>query len=86
MFDINTFLTLIFIGVVVVIIGILLIFIASISSQGETRVEGGGVVIIGPIPIVFGSSQRITILLLFLAIILTVTTIVLYLVLGRGIY
>jgi len=84
--DMNTFLTLVFIGVTIVVIGVLLIFIAGISSQGESRVEGGGVVVIGPIPIVFGSSQRITIILLVLAIILTIATIVLYIMLGRGIY
>ncbi len=86
MLDMNTFLTLVFIGVTIVVIGVLLIFIAGISSQGESRVEGGGVVVIGPIPIVFGSSQRITIILLVLAIILTIATIVLYIMLGRGIY
>jgi uncharacterized protein (TIGR00304 family) len=42
-------LTLIFTGIILVLVGFLVE-----ASKSEGRVEGGGVVVIGPIPIVFG--------------------------------
>jgi uncharacterized protein (TIGR00304 family) len=43
-----------------------------ISDQGfkEERVKGGGVILIGPIPIVFGSDRRYVIIAMILAIVL----------------
>jgi len=40
-------------------------------SQKKTSVKGGGVVLIGPIPIIFGSNWKIALVLAILAIILT---------------
>lgn len=37
------------------------------SSDKKSRVKGGGIVFIGPIPIVFGSNWKIAIILLILA-------------------
>ncbi len=67
-------LLLIFIGFILVFIGI----IVSAGSSGKGRVEGGGVIIIGPIPVVFGSNTRIALILLILAIILVVLIYVLF--------
>jgi uncharacterized protein (TIGR00304 family) len=36
----------------------------------KTSIKGGGVVLIGPIPIVFGSNWKITVLLMILAILI----------------
>jgi uncharacterized protein (TIGR00304 family) len=57
------------VGVLIVVLGIgislvgflLMLFGALLSGEEdrENRVEGGGVLIIGPIPIVFGTSRRI---------------------------
>lgn len=41
--------------------------------ETKSSVEGGGVILIGPIPIVFGSNWRIAVALMFLAFILMVT-------------
>ncbi|AEA12984.1 hypothetical protein TUZN_1513 [Thermoproteus uzoniensis 768-20] len=70
------------------LLGVFLMFLAfflEMARRGEggggERAEAGGVVIIGPVPIVFGSSQRITKAVLILAIALTVLVLALYLLL-----
>ena len=40
------------------------------KSKKETSVKGGGIVLIGPIPIVFGSNWKIALLLMIVAIII----------------
>jgi len=40
----------------------------------KTSVKGGGVVLIGPIPIIFGSNWKIAVFLIILAIILILVT------------
>jgi uncharacterized protein (TIGR00304 family) len=73
-------------GVLLVLIGILLIFAGMLSfavrgGEGKAEVRGGGVVLIGPFPIVFGSDAQSvkTVLLLTLLLILVV-----YLLFYRG--
>ena len=64
------------IGFILVSIGIILIFIGIIylmytSIKGASgKAEAGGVIVVGPIPIVFGTSEKITRILIILAIIL----------------
>ncbi len=36
----------------------------------ETRVKGGGVILIGPVPLVFGTDKRYALLMMILAIVL----------------
>lgn len=45
-----------------------------LRPRSKTSVKGGGVVLIGPIPIVFGSNWKIAVILMILAIILIVAT------------
>ncbi len=72
-------LDLVTIGIMLIFIGFIIVMLSIILAAGRSsRVEGGGVIIIGPIPIVFGTNRNITVLLLVLAIILTVLTIVLF--------
>jgi len=56
-------------GVAMIFIGFLLVFIGTLMMSGEADVEGGGVIMIGPIPIVFGTQRGAT-LAMILAIIL----------------
>jgi len=58
-------------GVAMIFIGFLLVFIGTLmtATSGEADVEGGGVIMIGPIPIVFGTQRGAT-LAMILAIIL----------------
>jgi uncharacterized protein (TIGR00304 family) len=70
-------------------VGLLLVFvgmgvmIASVLAQGRkegAQVKGGGVVMVGPIPIIFGSDARWASVAIALAILLILLTIVLNLV------
>jgi len=44
-----------------------------LQPKKKTSVKGGGVVLIGPIPIVFGSNWKIVIVLMIIALILIIT-------------
>jgi uncharacterized protein (TIGR00304 family) len=59
-------------GMTLMLIGFLMVFIGMIVSAlgGEGDVEGGGVIMIGPIPIVFGTSRGAAGMAMVLAIIL----------------
>lgn len=50
------------VGMGLIFIGFMLIFIGTLmaATGGETDIEGGGVIMIGPIPIVFGTSRGAT--------------------------
>jgi uncharacterized protein (TIGR00304 family) len=75
---------LIFAGVLVILAAILLLSISNVRKGGKVR--GGGAVIIGPIPIIFGTDKEsiITILLLSLALtILLVAAMVVFYLLSR---
>ena len=73
------------VSIVLIAIGVLLIFIDSLreSRREGRRVEAGGVLIIGPLPIVFGTSERVARIVLILAIVLTVLAIAMYILLVK---
>jgi uncharacterized protein (TIGR00304 family) len=58
-------LSLILIGIFAIVIGILIL-----AFSKSTKVEGGGVVLIGPFPIIFGSSERIIYIVLAITLII----------------
>jgi uncharacterized protein (TIGR00304 family) len=73
---------LILVGMVLVLVGMGVI-VAAMLSQGRkegTEVKGGGVVMVGPVPIIFGSDMRWAGVAVVLAILLIVLTFVLNLV------
>ncbi len=71
-------------GMMLIILGFFLVAIGMMRSAMERRLEdrgsyqelkedgvkGGGVILIGPVPIVFGSDKRYALLLMILAIVL----------------
>jgi uncharacterized protein (TIGR00304 family) len=62
-------------------VGILAFFIAVLRSvKGSRSVRGGGVVMIGPIPIVFGTDKESSRIVMLLAIALTSLAVLLSLV------
>ncbi len=63
-------LELVSIGMGLVIIGMLLLMIGSVIGKEETDIEYGGLIMIGPIPIAFGSSKGMIITALIVGIIL----------------
>jgi len=86
---VDWFLILVFTGVLLMIIGFLLLLLSifgeTAGRTGESRVEAGGVIIVGPIPLVLATSTRIAVILLVLAIILTALTIVAYIVIAKSV-
>ena len=73
---------LIFVGILIIIAAIILL---SVRSVGKGKVRGGGAVIIGPIPIIFGTDKKSlkTVVLLSLALtILLIVAMILYWLLG----
>jgi len=69
-------------GFLVVLLGFGMI-VVSMLTQAEkdgSEVKGGGVVMIGPIPIIFGSDMKWASVAIALAIVLIVLTVVLSLV------
>jgi uncharacterized protein (TIGR00304 family) len=80
---------LVFIGVAIILAGFLVV-LASVmsgksSEEGERRtgVRGGGVIMIGPIPIIFGSDARWTSVAIVLAIVLIVVVLLSGVWIGR---
>ncbi|WP_457742207.1 TIGR00304 family membrane protein [Thermococcus sp.] len=78
--------TLIGAGIVLILIGFLLVFIGTLVSafSGESEVQGGGVIMIGPIPIVFGTSRSAVTLAMILAVVLMALWIIGVLLMRRG--
>lgn len=59
--------------------GVVVLSLISEGSKKGMDVKGGGVVLIGPIPIVFGSDAKWASIAIVLALVLVVLTLVLYL-------
>ena len=83
-------LELISIGIGIILVGFLIVFLATVmsgrsSGQGEerTRVRGGGVIMIGPIPIVVGSDAKWASIAMVLAIVLIVLVLLSWVLTGQ---
>ena len=69
-------------GFVLVLVGFGVIVVSMLSRAGKggSEVKGGGVVMIGPVPIIFGSDMKWASVAIVLAIILILLAVVLSLV------
>jgi uncharacterized membrane protein len=76
----SRFFSLLILGLVLVFIGIVVLVVVSVVFGSSGSV--GGVILIGPVPIVFGSGLDAAWLIL-IGVILTVLSIVLFLVMNR---
>jgi len=71
------------VGLTLVLIGFAIAFVAVVllalrgARGGKGKVKGGGVVIIGPIPIIFGTDKQSVKIILVLSIILVALLLVL---------
>ncbi|AFZ69823.1 putative membrane protein [Caldisphaera lagunensis DSM 15908] len=74
------------IGIALIMIGFLVILIGTIYSSSKKdqtqKSEVGGVIMIGPIPIIFGNSWRAAKIAIILAIIL-ITLAIVFMLIGR---
>ena len=73
---------LVFAGILITLIAVILLFISSIREKG--KVNGGGAIIIGPFPIIFGTDKEsvrtVLLLSITLGILLVIVIVILYLV------
>ncbi|MGB9684761.1 MAG: TIGR00304 family membrane protein [Candidatus Bathyarchaeales archaeon] len=74
------FLILFFMGFFIILVGVLFLVAATLLSGGTASI--GGVVFIGPIPIVFGAGPEAQWLILF-AIILGVLSVIMFFILRK---
>ena len=63
------------IGIILILAGFLVTFIATVllfltAFKGKGKIKGGGAIIIGPFPIIFGTDKESVKILLLLSIIL----------------
>lgn len=69
-------LTLVFVGFAIAFIAVVLLFLRGFKNKSG-KVRGGGAIIIGPIPIIFGTDKESVKIILVLSIILVVLLLVL---------
>lgn len=73
---------LVFAGILVTLIAVILLFISGVREKGN--VKGGGAIIIGLFPIVFGTDEEsvktVLLLSIILALLLVIVTVISYLV------
>ena len=65
----------IYVGIALITIGVILVFLGFINPSGEsaeskTNIKTGGVVVLGPIPVIFGSDKEAIIMAVISAIVL----------------
>jgi len=74
---------LIFAGILIILIAVVLLFVSGVREKG--KVKGGGAIIIGLFPIIFGtdkeSTETVLLLSITLTILLAIVTVIFYLVL-----
>ena len=76
-------------GMMLIILGFFLVAIGMVRSVRESasledrsqetrdeKIKGGGVILIGPVPVVFGTDKRYALLLVILAIVLMLLSII----------
>ena len=66
---------LIFAGILAILVAILLLFFSNVKDEGKRH--GGGAIIIGPFPIIFGIDKESIRVILLLSLTLTVLLIIL---------
>lgn len=77
------FLTLFFTGFLMIFLGFIILFFATLS-QGGGSVNFGAIIFIGPFPIVFGAGPEAPWMVL-IAIILAVISVIMFFIMRRGV-
>jgi uncharacterized protein (TIGR00304 family) len=62
---------LILLGIIIVVVAFLLIILK--NRNGKSKIKGGGVILLGPIPIIFGTDKEAVKTIILLSILLIVT-------------
>ena len=64
---------LIAVGIIIIVVAIIL---ASMRGAGKGRVKSAGIIVIGPVPIIFGTDKKSVKTVLVLALALTIAVII----------
>ena len=78
-------------GVGLILLGFVVVFITMVwlvfssAKGGKAKVRGGGVVIVGPIPIVFGTDKESVKVILVLSIVLVVLLLI-FMMFSKGLF
>ncbi|MFX0097173.1 MAG: DUF131 domain-containing protein [Candidatus Hodarchaeota archaeon] len=72
---------LLMIGLIVIIVGMTMIMLAAFSSsRGRGKSEAGGVILIGPLPIIFASNKKFLLIAVIGALIIAISMIASFLI------
>jgi uncharacterized protein (TIGR00304 family) len=73
-------LDLVTLGLLVIVVGSAVVMLSLVTREGgsKTEVRGGGVIMIGPIPIIFGSDAKWTSVAVVLALVLILVYFILW--------
>ena len=68
-------------GITMIFVGVLLVFLGVLAQamQGGGEAEAGGVIIIGPLPIIFGTSSKAALLAAVLGLVMMLLALLLWL-------
>ena len=72
----NTGISLIFLGFAIALIAVLWLLLSGVKG-GKGKIKGGGAIIIGPVPIIFGTDKESVKIILLLSIILVALLLIL---------
>ncbi len=75
----STGFALVVVGVIILVVTILILSVRS-AGKGTGKVKGGGAIIIGPVPIIFGTDKKSLKTVLILSIVLAVLLFVIFIV------
>lgn len=68
---------------ILILAGVLLLILSTLKAARNTgRVEGGAVLIIGPVPLVIGTSEKVTRSLVAIAVMFTAFSVAVFLLIG----
>ncbi len=71
-------------GIALIVVGVIIItaviiFASTKGSNGNNSVRGAGVIMVGPIPIIFGTDKKAVKSVLMLAVALTIIVLIIFL-------
>jgi len=68
---------------ILILLGMFILILQGLREGKKGKVEGGGVLVIGPFPVVFGTDQRIAKDLMIVALIFMIAVVLLFILMLR---
>jgi len=68
---------------ILILLGMFILILQGLREGEKGKVEGGGVLVIGPFPVVFGTDQRIARDLMIVALIFMIAVVLLFILMLR---